>query len=158
MNQSQKSSRPIAPPPPAPEPEIINKPTESTAKPADTTSTPEALSYNGTTIEGGSETLIAKIIERLKTVYDPEIPVNLYDLGLIYLIKFLPQADGKFNLAIDMTLTAPNCPVAGMMPQMVQQSVINLPELNEVDVQLVFTPPWDKSRMSDEAKLMLNMF
>src|ERR1700742_5179344 len=90
---------------------------------------------------GVPEALEAKVIERLKTVYDPEIPVNIYDLGLIYNLDFKPAADGKFDLNIDMTLTAPGCPVAGTMPGMVQMAVVNLPELNDVKVELVWDPP-----------------
>ncbi len=99
-----------------------------------------------------------KVLTRLRTVHDPEIPVNIYDLGLIYKIDLQPVEGGKFDLHITMTLTTPNCPVAGSMPGMVEQSVVNLDELNDVKVDLVFDPPWDKSRMSDEAKLQLNMF
>ena len=99
-----------------------------------------------------------KVIERLRTVFDPEIPVNLYDLGLIYRIDFRPVADGKYDLHIDMTLTAPGCPVAGEMPGMVERAVVNLDELHDIKVELVWDPPWDKSRMSDEARLQLNMF
>ena len=99
-----------------------------------------------------------KVIERLRTVYDPEIPVNVYDLGLIYNIDIKPAAGGKFDLNIDMTLTAPACPVAGQMPGMVERAVVNLSELNDIKVELVWEPPWDKSRMSDEARMRLNMF
>ena len=104
------------------------------------------------------EYLRAKVIERIRTVHDPEIPVNLYDLGLIYSMDFTPAAEGRFDLTVAMTLTAPHCPVAGQMPVMVRQAVIDLPELNDVDVRLVWDPPWDKSRMSDEARLHLDMF
>ena len=96
-----------------------------------------------------------KVIECLRTVHDPEIPVNIYDLGLIYRIEFAPAMEDRFNLHIDMTLTTPGCPVAGQMPIMVQQAVANLPELNNVKVELVWDPPWDKSRMSDEARMRL---
>lgn len=99
-----------------------------------------------------------KVIECLRTVFDPEIPVNLYDLGLIYRIDFQPALEGKFDIQIDMTLTAPGCPVAGQMPGMVEQAIVNLPELNDIKVELVWDPPWDKSRMSDEARMRLNMF
>ena len=99
-----------------------------------------------------------KVIERLRSVFDPEIPVNVYDLGLIYNIDFKPAIEDKFDLHIDMTLTAPACPVAGQMPGMVKQAVADLPELHEVNVDLVWDPPWDKSRMSDEARMRLNMF
>lgn len=99
-----------------------------------------------------------KVIERLRTVFDPEIPVNIYDLGLIYKIAFQPAMEDKFDVAIDMTLTAPGCPVAGQMPAMVEHAVASLPELNETKVELVWDPPWDKSRMSEEAKLQLGFF
>ena len=94
------------------------------------------------------------LIEALKTVYDPEIPVDIYELGLIYKVDV---SDEK-NVAIDKTLTAPGCPVAGEMPGWVQDAVKEIPGIGEVKVDLVFDPPWDPSRMSDEAKLQLNMF
>ncbi|KRB44607.1 MAG: SUF system Fe-S cluster assembly protein [Pseudomonadota bacterium] len=94
------------------------------------------------------------LIEKLKTVFDPEIPVDIYELGLIYKVDV---SDEK-NVAIDMTLTAPGCPVAGEMPGWVQDAVKEIPGIGEVKVDLVFDPPWDPSRMSDEAKLQLNMF
>jgi FeS assembly SUF system protein len=99
-----------------------------------------------------------KVIERMRTVFDPEIPVNIYDLGLIYRIDFQPAMEDRFDLAIDMTLTAPGCPVAGQMPGMVEQALVNMPELHKIKVELVWDPPWDKSRMSDEARMRLNMF
>jgi FeS assembly SUF system protein len=104
------------------------------------------------------ESLDDKIIAQIRTVFDPEIPVNLYDLGLVYAIDLTPAEDGKSDVHIKMTLTTPNCPVAGEMPKMVKQAVEVLPELNVVQVDLVWEPPWDKSRMSDEARLQLNMF
>ena len=98
----------------------------------------------------------AAVVEALKTVYDPEIPVDIYELGLIYDIAIEP-AEGK--VAIKMTLTAPGCPVAGSMPQMVQDAIRSrVPGVNEVDVELVWDPPWDFSRMSEAARLELNMF
>ncbi len=99
-----------------------------------------------------------KIVERIRTVYDPEIPVNLFDLGLIYRIAIDP-VEGKetYNLTIDMTLTSVGCPLADQMPGMVHRSVADLPELNEVMVNLVWDPPWDKSRMTDEARMILNI-
>lgn len=99
-----------------------------------------------------------KVIAQLRTVFDPEIPVNLYDLGLIYAIDLRPAADNMFDLRIEMTLTTPNCPVAGTMPEMVRRAVMDISELNDVTVELVWDPPWDKSKMSDEARLHLNMF
>jgi FeS assembly SUF system protein len=105
-----------------------------------------------------SETELAlltdKLIERLKSVYDPEIPVDIYELGLIYKVDVSDEKD----VAIDMTLTAPGCPVAGEMPGWVEDAVREIPEIRSVKVDLVFDPPWDASRMSDEAKLQLNMF
>ncbi len=97
----------------------------------------------------------AAVVEALKTVYDPEIPVDIYELGLVYDIEIEPE--GK--VAIKMTLTAPGCPVAGSMPGMVQDAVrAQVPGVNEVDVELVWDPPWDYTRMSEAARLELNMF
>ena len=94
------------------------------------------------------------ITAALKTVYDPEIPVDIYELGLVYKVDVSDDRD----VAIDMTLTAPGCPVAGEMPGWVEDAVREIPEVRSVKVDLVFDPPWDPSRMSDEAKLQLNMF
>jgi FeS assembly SUF system protein len=99
------------------------------------------------------ETLIADIIAALRTVHDPEIPVNVYDLGLIYRIE--PKANGLVE--IDMTLTAPGCPVAGEMLSWVQKAVIDVKGVAKVDVRLTFDPPWDNSRMSDDVKLELGL-
>ncbi len=99
-----------------------------------------------------------QLIARLKTVYDPEIPVNVYDLGLIYKIDVNPSDDGSFDVAIDMTLTTPNCPVAEQMPSMVQLAARGAEGVREVNVNLVWDPPWDKSCMTDEARMQLNMF
>ena len=95
-----------------------------------------------------------QLIEKLKTVYDPEIPVDIYELGLVYKVDV---SDNK-DVAIYMTLTAPGCPVAGEMPGWVEQAVMEIPGIRSCRVDLVFDPPWDPSRMSDEAKLQLNMF
>jgi FeS assembly SUF system protein len=100
------------------------------------------------------DALTDQLIEKLKTVYDPEIPVDIYELGLIYKVDVSDQKD----VAIDMTLTAPGCPVAGEMPGWVEQAVLEIPGVRACKVELVFDPPWDPSRMSDEAKLQLNMF
>ena len=99
-----------------------------------------------------------RILARLKTVYDPEIPVNIYDLGLIYKIDVNPKDNNKYDVMIDMTLTTPNCPVAGQMPAMVQHAVSGAEGVGEVTVNLVWDPPWEKSRMTDEARMQLNMF
>jgi FeS assembly SUF system protein len=98
--------------------------------------------------------LTDKLVEQLKTVYDPEIPVDIYELGLIYKV----DVSDERVVAIDMTLTAPGCPVAGEMPGWVHDAVVQIPEVTSCTVNLVFDPPWDPSLMSDEAKLELNMF
>jgi FeS assembly SUF system protein len=90
----------------------------------------------------------------LKTVYDPEIPSDIYELGLIYKIDI----DDDRNVEVDMTLTAPGCPVAGEMPTWVENAVASVDGVGQVTVNLTFDPPWDQSRMSDEARLALNMF
>lgn len=100
------------------------------------------------------EQLTADIVAALKTVYDPEIPADIYELGLIYKI----DVDDERNVAIEMTLTAPGCPVAGEMPQWVENAVAAVAGVGQVAVKLTFDPPWDQSRMSDEARLALNMF
>jgi FeS assembly SUF system protein len=94
------------------------------------------------------------IIAALKTVYDPEIPADIYELGLIYRVEI---DDGR-NVAIDMTLTAPGCPVAGEMPGWVENAVASVPGVQDVKVAMVFDPPWDQSRMSDEARVALDMW
>jgi len=100
------------------------------------------------------ERLTADIVAALKTVYDPEIPSDIYELGLIYKI----DVDDDRNVAIEMTLTAPGCPVAGEMPGWVENAVGAVAGVGQVSVKLTFDPPWDKDRMSDEAKLALGMF
>jgi FeS assembly SUF system protein len=94
------------------------------------------------------------IVAALKTVYDPEIPADIYELGLIYRVDI---ADDR-AVAIDMTLTAPGCPVAGEMPLWVENAVSAVPGVREVKVSMVFDPPWDQSRMSDEARIALDMW
>jgi len=109
----------------------------------------------GTTLSAEQiEALRPQIIDAIRTVYDPEIPVNIYELGLIYDLDI----DAKGNVAIRMTLTAPGCPVAGTMPQMVRDAVARVEGLNDIDVDLVWDPPWDKSRMSEAAQLELGMY
>ncbi|WP_119391454.1 SUF system Fe-S cluster assembly protein [Taklimakanibacter lacteus] len=94
------------------------------------------------------------ITAALKTVYDPEIPVDIYELGLVYKVDIEDDRQVK----IDMTLTAPGCPVAGDMPGWVENAVGAVPGVSGVKVNLVFDPPWDHSRMSDEARVALNMW
>ena len=94
-----------------------------------------------------------KIIKEIKKIYDPEIPVNIYELGLIYDVK----VEKNNSVKVKMTLTTPNCPVAESLPKEVKDSIMELPEINDVDLQLVWDPPWDKSMMSEAAKLELNL-
>jgi FeS assembly SUF system protein len=100
------------------------------------------------------ERLNNDLVAAFKTVYDPEIPVDIYELGLIYRI----EVDGDRNVEIDMTLTAPGCPVAGEMPVWVENAASSVAGVGQVKVNLVFDPPWDMARMSDEAKVALDMF
>ena len=94
-----------------------------------------------------------QIIEEIKKIYDPEIPVNIYELGLIYNIII----DEVNNVKIDMTLTSPNCPVAESLPNEVKNSIKEIKEIKDVDLNLVWDPPWNKSMMSESAKLELNL-
>ena len=98
--------------------------------------------------------LTDSIVAALKTVYDPEIPADIYELGLIYRVDI---ADDR-HVAIDMTLTAPGCPVAGEMPIWVENAVAAVPGVKDVKVNMTFDPPWDQSRMSDEARIALDMW
>ena len=101
-----------------------------------------------------ADTLEAKVIEAIKTVYDPEIPVDIYELGLIYSIDVDPIGN---HVEVRMTLTAPGCPVAGSMPEWVENAVRHKAGVETVDVQLVWEPPWSPDLMSMRAKLELNM-
>ena len=94
-----------------------------------------------------------KIIEEMKKIYDPEIPVNIYELGLIYKI----EVDEKSKVTIDMTLTSPNCPVAESLPKEVKDNIIKVDGVSDVNLNLVWEPPWDKDKMSEAAKLELNL-
>ena len=94
-----------------------------------------------------------KVISEIKKVYDPEIPVNIYDLGLIYSIQIKNQNEAY----IEMTLTSPNCPVADSLPKMVKENISSIAEIKKVDLKLVWSPPWTKDMMSEEAKLELNL-
>ena len=96
-------------------------------------------------------TIEENIVKMLKTVYDPEIPVNVYDLGLIYKI----DVDDQNNATIDMTLTAPNCPAADFIMEDIRQKIESIDEINSATINLVFEPEWDKDMMSEEAKLEL---
>ena len=96
--------------------------------------------------------LMDKIVEKLKTVYDPEIPVDIYELGLIYDVRI----DQK-KVTLDMTLTSPHCPVAETLPMQVKRTVEEISELEEVEVKIVWEPPWDKTKMSEAARLELGL-
>lgn len=98
------------------------------------------------------------IVRGLREVYDPEIPVNIYELGLIYNIIINDQADGTCDVDVKMTLTSPGCPVAQEMPGMVQGAIFPLAGIGQVDVAIVWEPTWDPSFMAETAKLQLNMF
>ena len=121
---------------------------------------PKSLAEGGTPVEGSNlskeelEQMPADIVAALKTVFDPEIPADIYELGLIYKIDISDERD----VTVDMTLTAPGCPVAGEMPIWVENAVGSVAGVGQVKVNLTFDPPWDQSRMSDEARLALNMF
>ena len=94
-----------------------------------------------------------KVIEEIKKIYDPEIPVNIYELGLIYKI----EVKEKNKIDIDMTLTSPNCPVAESLPKEVKDNVLKVEGVSDVNLNLVWEPPWDKDKMSEAAKLELNL-
>lgn len=96
----------------------------------------------------------SEIVESLKTIHDPELPVNIYDLGLIYEIKLIE----KNNLKIKMSLTAPGCPVAGEMPGQVANTLAKIPNVGLIEVELVWEPAWTKDRMSEDAKLALDIY
>ena len=99
------------------------------------------------------ESLKDKIINEIKKIYDPEIPVNIYELGLIYKIEI----NEKKEVNLEMTLTSPNCPVADSLPKMVKKNIEELSEISSVEIKLVWDPPWTKDKMSEAAKLELNI-
>ena len=105
------------------------------------------------TTEINKQVIEEKVIEALKRCYDPEIPVNIFELGLIYEIAI----DDDANVEIKMTLTSPSCPVAGTLPGEVEMKIRNVPEVNDVKIKLVWNPPWDRDMMSDIAKLELGL-
>jgi FeS assembly SUF system protein len=123
-------------------------PPDATAKPADGPHDPERPANT----ENDPE-LTPRVLDALKTVRDPEIPVNLVDLGLIY--ELIVNKDGV--VYVEMTLTAPSCPVAGELPGQVRDAISEVDGVNDVRVKLVWSPPWDKDRMSEEAKLELGL-
>ena len=120
----------------------------------------KATAEGGTPVPGSQlsaeelDQLTADIVTALKTVFDPEIPADIYELGLIYKIDI----DDEKLVSIDMTLTAPGCPVAGEMPKWVENAVNTVPGISGTKVVLTFDPPWDQSRMSEEARIAVGMF
>ena len=94
-----------------------------------------------------------RVIEKIKKIYDPEIPVNIYELGLIYKI----EVDEKNKVNVDMTLTSPNCPVAESLPKEVKDNIMKVEGVSDVNLNLVWEPPWDKEKMSEAARLELNI-
>ena len=94
-----------------------------------------------------------KVISEIKKIYDPEIPVNIYELGLIYKVEI----NGENKVNVEMTLTSPNCPVAESLPNSVKENIMNIADVTEVDLKLVWDPPWTKEKMSEAAKLELNL-
>ncbi len=138
-------------------PHAVKLPVNSSA-PAPSTSAPSTgptAAITGTTITDAlqNKALEASIIEKLRTIFDPEIPVNIYDLGLIYRIDISAEK----QVTVDMTLTAPGCPVAGSMPPAVQQAVESVEDVKTAKVNLVWEPAWSKDRMSDAALLQLGL-
>lgn len=114
--------------------------------------TPAAPAADAPVID--NETLMEQVLDAIRTVYDPEIPVNIWELGLVYRV----DVDSERNVQVDMTLTAPSCPVAGEMPMQVQQVIENLDAVKSCKVELVWEPSWHPGMMSDEARVALDMF
>ena len=144
----------------AAQPDLAEPPVKTAVAALDAPPAPPSVADGGTPVPGSSlsaeelEQLTADIVAALKTVYDPEIPSDIYELGLIYKIDI---ADDR-AVTIDMTLTAPGCPVAGEMPLWVENAVNSVPGVQGTTVNLTFDPPWDKDRMSEEAKLAVGMY
>jgi FeS assembly SUF system protein len=115
---------------------------------------PHAPAIHSAIPEDDLARLTDDIVAALKTVYDPEIPADIYELGLIYKVDI---ADDR-SVAVDMTLTSPNCPAAGEIPGMVENAVASVAGVGPVKVNVVFDPPWEQSRMSEEARLALNLW
>jgi FeS assembly SUF system protein len=131
----------------------MQEPTTMAEQAQKTDDRPPAAAQSATLDADELEALRLGVVEALHTVYDPEIPVDIYELGLIYDINIEPTG----NVAIRMTLTAPGCPVAGSMPDMVKDAVGAVESVGKIDVELVWDPPWDRDRMSETAQLALGM-
>ena len=136
------------------EPKTSATPAEATQADAGTRA-PDVSKPSGSALpEGEIARLTDEIVAGLKTVYDPEIPADIYELGLIYKIDISDDRE----VTIDMTLTTPNCPAAQELPIMVENAVASVPGVGQTKVNIVWEPPWDPSRMSDEARTVLNMW
>ena len=109
-------------------------------------------------VEISDHPLARAAVNGLRQVFDPEIPVNIYELGLIYKIDVTPADNGEHDVYVEMTLTSPACPVAQEMPSWVQGAIFPIPGVRHVDVDIVWDPAWDPSKMAETAKLQLNMF
>lgn len=118
----------------------------------------DALSEPGNIEASTDHKLWPTIRNAIKEIYDPEIPVNIYELGLIYKVDISEGKDGKADVYVQMTLTSPACPVAQEMPGWVQGAVMPIEGVDIVDVEIIWDPPWDASMMSETAKMQLNMF
>jgi len=117
---------------------------------------PGAATHGAWTPDGETEPKLSEeaVIDAIATVYDPEIPVNIYELGLVYAV----EVDDDGRVKVEMTLTAPACPSAQELPEQVREAVLAVSGVTGCEVETVWDPPWDPSRMSDEARLQLNMF
>jgi len=133
-------------------PEVATAPGTPTANAA--AATEAAAPPSGDVPSDATARLTDEIVNALKTVYDPEIPADIYELGLIYKVDI----DDDGVVRIDMTLTTPNCPAAADLPGQVESAVASVPGVREAKVNIVWEPPWDQSRMSDEARAVLNMW
>lgn len=134
--------------------DIIDLNSSPSATDAGQPATGEAATQESAIPQEELDRLTHDMVAAIKTVYDPEIPVDIYELGLIYKI----DVDDDRNVVVDMTLTAPGCPVAGEMPIWVEEAIHMVEGVGEVKVNLTFDPPWDIEKMSDEARVALNMY
>ncbi|MGB0719849.1 MAG: iron-sulfur cluster assembly protein [Bdellovibrionales bacterium] len=133
--------------------------TQEKPKPEDVNSAleDEALTNPAHVDVDKGHTLWPSVLAALREIYDPEIPVNVYELGLIYAVKFYDN-EGVTDIEVKMTLTSPGCPVAQEMPGWVQGAILPIDDVGEVDVEIIWDPPWDPSLMAETAKMQLNMF
>jgi len=155
---SKKPERPIAPPAHITPAHITPVADEQMVKNAVGDENYDALTEPPDVEATTEHALWPKVRDAIKEVYDPEIPVNVYELGLIYKVEIKDHAEGDSDVEIKMTLTSPGCPVAQEMPGWVQGAVLPLDGIGEVDVEIVWEPIWDPSKMSETAKMQLNMF